>query len=343
MYRFFGPLLFRLPPHLAHGLGSTALSILDKLPFRDPLKLTTPPIEIMGLTFAHPVGLAGGFDKNARLPHALASLGFSFVELGTVTAEPQAENPRPNLFRLPADRALINRLGFPNDGAVAVADRYRKAVLIRPVGVPVAFSIGKSRSVPIEDVTKVIDDYRASLRAVMPLADFVIVNISSPNTNNLRALQDNDRARGLLSALRDELGDRALPLLVKVSPDMTHETFDVLLDLIAEFRLAGVVTSNTTVSRGGIIHTPKATVEAIGQGGLSGPPLKAKALQFVKWARACLGPKPAIIGVGGIESADDVACFLDAGANLVQLYTSFIYEGPSLPRRLALAWDARRL
>ncbi len=293
----------------------------------------------MGLQFAHPIGLAGGFDKNARLPHALASLGFSFVEMGTVTAQPQSENPRPNLFRLPADRALINRLGFPNDGAEAVVDRYRKATHQRPVGVPVAFSIGKSRAVPIEDVDKVIADYRASLRAVAPISDFVVVNVSSPNTNNLRALQDGDRARELLAALRDELGDRALPMLVKVAPDMTHETFDVLLDLISEFKLAGVVASNTTVSRASVIHTPKDVVDAIGQGGLSGPPLKAKALQFVKWARACLGPKPTIIGVGGIETKDDVARFLDAGANLIQIYTSFIYGGPSLPKRLAREWS----
>ncbi len=337
MYRLLRPLLFRLPPHAAHSLGGAALSILDALHFNTPLNLSARPIETMGLTFAHPVGLAGGFDKNARWPHALASLGFAFLELGTVTATAQAENPRPNLFRLPADRALINRLGFPNDGANAIAERYQHATRSRPVGVPVGFSIGKSRSVPIDALDKVIDDYRASLRAIAPVADFVVVNISSPNTNHLRALQDRDQARRLLAALREELGTQALPLLVKVAPDMSVETLDELLTIIAELNLAGIVATNTTVSREPL-RTPKGEVEAMGAGGLSGPPLKASALRFVKHARAFLGPKATIIGVGGIETSDDVNRYLDAGANLIQIYTSFIYEGPGLPRRLAQEW-----
>jgi dihydroorotate dehydrogenase len=340
MYRLLRPLLFQLPPHLAHGLGSAALSIHGAWPLRARRPLNAQPIETMGLQFAHPVGLAGGFDKNARLPHALGALGFSFLELGTVTAIAQAENPRPNLFRLPADRALINRLGFPNDGAAVIAKRYRRAVLKRPVGVPVGFSIGKSRSVPIDNIDKVIDDYRASLHAVAPLADFVVVNISSPNTSQLRALQDGKRARQLLLALRDDLRPGGKPLLVKVAPDMTDEAFDELLGLVADLDLAGIVATNTTVSREGLA-TPSDQVTEMGNGGLSGPPLKAKALHCVARARARLGPKPTIIGVGGIETADDVQRFLDAGANLIQLYTSFIYEGPSLPRRLAKDWAMR--
>jgi dihydroorotate dehydrogenase len=340
MYRLLRPLLFRLPPHLAHSLGGAALSIIDGLHLRAHRPLNAPAIETMGLQFAHPVGLAGGFDKNARLAHALGSLGFSFLELGTVTSVAQAENPRPNLFRLPADRALINRLGFPNDGASIIAERYRRAVLKRPVGVPVGFSIGKSRSVPIDDIDKVIDDYRASLGAIAPVADFVVVNISSPNTSQLRALQARERARQLLLALRDDLRPGGKPMLVKVAPDMTDEALDELLGLVADLDLAGIVATNTTVSREGL-STPGAAVHAMGPGGLSGPPLKAMALHCVARARARLGPKPTIIGVGGIETADDVNQFLDAGATLIQIYTSFIYEGPRLPRRLAEEWCCR--
>lgn len=290
-----------------------------------------PRLEVkkMGLTFANPIGIAGGFDKDGRCPRALEALGFGFVELGTVTAIAQAANPAPNLFRLPADKALINRLGFPNLGAAALARRMQSVKLQIPVGI----SIGKSRVVDVENTDAVINDYLESLRAIAPVSDFVVVNVSSPNTANLRAMQRAESANALLSRLRDDPSAKGRPLLLKIAPDLDDDALEALLGVVKQVGLDGVIATNTTISREGLA-TPSDIVSSLGAGGLSGPPLRERALRFVAKARQALGPDATVVGVGGIGSVEHVRAFLEAGADLCQLYTAFIYEGPSLPGRL---------
>jgi dihydroorotate dehydrogenase len=297
----------------------------------------------MGLTFPSPVGVAGGFDKNAHRARALAALGFGFVELGTVTAQAQEPNPSPNMFRLPADRALVNRLGFPNEGARAVCARI-EARGVRGT-VPIGVSIGKSRAIPLDPIEGALADYAASFREAARVADFVVVNVSSPNTKDLRAMQGAEIARALFAALAKEraglMGDAArVPLLVKIAPDLSDADIEALLAVVEEAKLAGVVATNTTIARAGL-KTDGAEVERIGAGGLSGPPLRARALDVVGRVRRRLGSGVTVIGVGGIEGADDVVAFLRAGADLVQTYTGFVYGGPLLPHATARELSAR--
>ena len=335
MYSLLRPALFALSPTGAHHMALTGLSLLDHAgPLRRWVlpEITRHPslaVRTMGISFPNAVGIAGGFDKDGRCARALASLGFGHVELGTVTAIAQVANPLPNLFRLPADRALVNRLGFPNQGAEALSERLRRA---HP-GVPVGVSIGKSRVVAAEDQAAVIADYLVSYSLVRRVADFVVVNVSSPNTPNLRALQRAETAEALLAALLAARGDDRTPLLLKVAPDLDDAAYEALLDVVRRLGLDGVVASNTTIARTGL-RTPDAEVAALGAGGLSGPPLRARARAMVKTARAALGEGPTIIGVGGIATADDVRAMRDAGANLCQIYTAFVYEGPGLAARI---------
>ena len=284
----------------------------------------------MGLVFPNPLGLAAGFDKNGQRPRALEALGFGHLELGTVTAEPQGPNPPPNLFRLPADKALVNRLGFPNEGARKVGER----VLARKVGarIPIGISIGKSRSVPLDPIDAALADYVASFEAVRSAADFVVVNISSPNTKDLRALQAADMARQLFSTLM--MQGAAVPLLVKIAPDLPDDAVDAICVEADRAGLAGVVATNTTIARDGLATSP-AEIERIGAGGLSGQPLFSRALAVVKRARARLGPGACVIGAGGVLGTESALAMLRAGADLVQVYTSFVYEGPLLPRTIA--------
>jgi dihydroorotate dehydrogenase len=295
--------------------------------------------EKMGLDFSNPVGLAGGFDKNAHRPRALAALGFGFLELGTVTALAQEPNPRPNLFRLPKDRALVNRLGFPNDGAAAIARRIEHAIgrrgARREIDVPVGVSIGKSRAVSIDPIEDAVADYVSSFEVVRRVADFVVVNISSPNTKDLRSLQGASIAKALLEALvnhRARANDD-VPLLVKVAPDLDDADLDALFDVVGAVDLAGVVATNTTIGRAGLV-TDAAAVRDIGAGGLSGPPLFARALDVTRRARERLGPEKTIVGVGGIANAHDARAMFAAGADLIQVYTAFIYGGPLFVHRL---------
>jgi dihydroorotate dehydrogenase len=332
-------LLFLLPPDMAHTLALAALGPVEHLAWirralRGALGVERDErlaVRVLGLAFPSPVGLAGGFDKEARRPRALAALGFGHVELGTVTAQPQAANPAPNLFRLPADRALINRLGFPNGGAQRVAERLRQAR--GDVPVPMGVSIGKSRAVPAEDIDAVVRDYVASFEVVRDAADFVVANVSSPNTVGLRTMQGREHARALLSALAARRGP-STRLLVKMAPDLDDAQIEDLLAVVDEVGIDGVVATNTTVSRDGLA-TPEARVRAIGAGGLSGPPLRARALQVVRRVRARLGPKAVVVGVGGVETADDAMALVRGGANLIQMYTGFVYGGPSTPSRIA--------
>jgi dihydroorotate dehydrogenase len=337
-------MLFQLSPASAHALALMGLRVLEHLPpslaiTRAVHHVNDPSIAVtkLGLTFPNPIGLAGGFDKDARCPHALAALGFGFLELGTVTAKAQAPNPAPNMFRLPADGALINRLGFPNDGAHVVAERVRAARARRAFDVPIGVSIGKSRVVDVEPIEPAIADYLESFRAVRDVADFVVVNVSSPNTKNLRALQGADVARALLTAIarQNESGKR-VPLLVKIAPDLDDAALDALLDVVREARFDGVVATNTTIRRDGLKSDAR-VIEAIGAGGLSGPPVRARAVEVVKRSRERLGDPAMIIGVGGISTVDHVRAMQAAGADLVQVYTGFIYEGPQIATRLARA------
>lgn len=336
MYGLLRPLLFTLDPARAHAVAMAALAPVEHFaPLRAAVRamfsVRDPKLEVrkMGLVFPTPLGVAAGLDKNGERARALAALGFGHVELGTVTAEAQGPNPPPNMFRLTADGALVNRLGFPNAGATLVGERV--AARRDGVGVPIGMSIGKSRSVALDAA---LPDYVASYRAVTAAADFVVVNISSPNTKDLRALQAADTARELFAALMKEAGDK--PLLVKIAPDLQDEAIDAICVEADRAGLAGVVATNTTISREGLA-TPAADVERIGAGGLSGLPLHERSLAVVKRVRAKLGPGACVIGVGGIRSPKSALAMLNAGADLIQVYTGFVYEGPQLPGRIARA------
>ena len=332
------PLLFLLPAPVAHDLAFAAMTPLELLaPLRAVVRAACAPdprlaVHVMGLRFPSPLGLAAGFDKNARSPRALAALGFGHLELGTITALPQEANPAPNLFRLPVDRALINRLGFPNEGAARVAARLHAK---GSAGVPLGISIGKSRAVPVLPIEGSVADYLESFRAARRVADFVVVNVSSPNTKDLRAMQQGELARTLLGALAKEnevLGRK--PLLVKIAPDLDDAALEDLLAVVEALGLDGVVAANTTTAREGLA-TSAAKVGALGAGGLSGPPLRARAVALVRRVRARLGPAATVVGVGGVECGEHAMALLRAGANLVQMYTGLIYGGPFAARRIA--------
>jgi dihydroorotate dehydrogenase len=293
-------------------------------------------VRALGLEFPGPLGLAAGFDKDARATRGLGALGFGFVEVGTVTAQAQPGNPRPRMFRLNADRALVNRMGFNNAGASAAAARLRgrtRAAGARR-GPVVGVNIGKTRMVPDEEAAA---DYAASARAVAGVADYVVVNVSSPNTPGLRDLQAADRLRPVLVAVREALdasgGSRRVPLLVKIAPDLADADVDAVADLALELGLDGIIATNTTVSRDGLA-SPPSQVAAAGAGGLSGPPLRARALAVLVRLRARAGDRLVLIAAGGIETPDDAWERLRAGATLVQAYTGFIYGGPLWPRRM---------
>lgn len=294
--------------------------------------------ELFGLRFPNPIGLAAGFDKNAVAVPALAALGFGFVEVGTVTRRAQPGNPRPRLFRLPDEAALINRMGFNNAGAEAMAVRLAK---MPPAGVPLGISLGKSR---IASLDAAAGDYLGSLEALYPYGDYFAVNVSSPNTPGLRALQERDRLDALLKALVERLDERARaeararrkPLLVKVAPDLDEPALDEVVEVCLARQVDGLIAVNTSISRDGLSARVPASVREQ-PGGLSGAPLRERALAVVRHLHCRAGDRLPIVGCGGIATPDDARRMLDAGASLLQLYTSFIYEGPDIARRLAAA------
>ena len=300
-------------------------------------------VRALGLEFPGPLGLAAGFDKDARGTRGLAALGFGFVEVGTVTARAQPGNPRPRMFRLTADRALVNRMGFNNAGAAAAAARLGRARGGPVVGV----NIGKSRAAPDDEAAA---DYAASARAVAAVAGYVVVNVSSPNTPGLRDLQAADRLRPVLVAVRAALDaavsgrpqgiNGRVPLLVKIAPDLADADVDAVADLALELGLDGIIATNTTVSRDGLA-SPAAEVAAAGAGGLSGPPLRARSLAVLRRLHARAGDRLVLIAAGGIETPDDAWERLRAGATLVQAYTAFVYGGPLWPRRMHAGLAAR--
>jgi dihydroorotate dehydrogenase len=353
MYRLlYRMVLRRVPAEAAHLAAFGLIRGVARVPGaawllgrwlgpRDPVLR----VQALGLSFPGPVGLAAGFDKDARGTRGLAALGFGFVEVGTVTARAQPGNPRPRMFRLTADRALVNRMGFNNAGAAAAAAALGRSggrSPGRPGGPVVGVNIGKTRAVPDADAAA---DYAASARAVAAVADYVVVNVSSPNTPGLRDLQAEDRLRPVLVAVRAALDaaspGRRVPLLVKIAPDLADADVDAVADLALELGLDGIIATNTTVSRDGLV-SPAAEVAAAGAGGLSGPPLRARSLEVLRRLHARAGDRLVLIAAGGIETPDDAWERLRAGATLVQAYTAFVYGGPLWPRRMH-AGLARRL
>jgi len=296
------------------------------------------PIRVAGIDFPGPVGLAAGMDKDGRAVRAWSALGFSHAELGTVTARPQPGNPRPRMFRLPASRAVINRMGFNNAGAEALARRLTRAGVWRgngAAGMPIGISIGKSKVTPLDRAT---DDYLASYRLLAPHADYLAVNVSSPNTPGLRRLQEAGALRELLTALREAGRFRPVPIFVKVAPDLTEDALEELLAVATDCGVSGLIATNTTLDRSGIKY---AELGVAGQaGGLSGAPLTERARAVVRFLteRTTLP----VIGVGGIMTADDARAMFDAGAALVQVYTGFVFGGPGLVAAINRASTGRR-
>lgn len=327
LYRLIFRVFFvALDAEFAHHIGMTAIRILGALRVTKLLKPTPNgkiAVQSLGQHFDGPFGLAAGFDKNAIAVRALGELGFSHVEVGTVTALAQPGNEKPRLFRLVADRALINRMGFNNDGAEEVAIRLSKLRKRHGSKLPViGINIGKSRAVEVEDA---VDDYRASARLLAPHADYLAVNVSSPNTPGLRSLQSVDALRPILQAVLAEAND--VPVLVKIAPDLVDADIIEVAKLSTELGLAGVIATNTTISRDGLI-SEKSKIDSIGAGGLSGAPLKARSLEVLRLLRRNLPESSVIISVGGVETAAEVNERIENGATLVQGYTGFIYFGP---------------
>lgn len=334
LYRLIFRLVFaRLDAEFAHHIGMAGLRFAQAVGLTKLAKIGTKDragneVNAFGLEFNGPFGMAAGFDKNAVAIKALGDLGFSHVEIGTVTAIAQPGNPKPRLFRLISDRALINRMGFNNQGAAAIADRLaklrRSKVKLPIIGV----NIGKSKVV---DVDAAADDYRISARLLAPFADYLAVNVSSPNTPGLRSLQSVEALEPILAAVISEAGGK--PVLVKIAPDLNDADVLAVADLCLELGLAGIIATNTTLSRDGL-HADAAKIAEIGAGGLSGAPLTARAIEVLQILAKRLGGRVAIISVGGVETASDVKQRLAAGAALVQGYTGFIYRGPLWARQI---------
>lgn len=323
----FRLVLSRMDPEFAHRLAFAVIRLLPG--FLRGLSRPHPSLAVdaLGLRFPSPFGLAAGFDKEAAGIRGLGVLGFGHVEVGTITAVPQPGNPRPRLFRLVPDRAVVNRMGFNNAGAEAAARRLVRER--RRHGRPViGVNIGKSRVVAVEDA---LADYLVSTRLLAPLADYLVVNVSSPNTPGLRGLQELDLLRPLLEAVRDAAD--GVPVLVKIAPDVSDEQALAIAGLCVDLGLPGLVATNTTISRAGLV-TPPEVVAAAGEGGLSGAPLAARSLQLLRLLRAAVPADFVLVSVGGVETAADVRERLDAGATLVQGYTAFLYCGPFWARSI---------
>ena len=331
LYKFIFDVFFRrVDPEAAHHLGMFVIRLLGATSISSLLKVRSAQrVDAMGLKFDSVFGLAAGFDKNAHAVKALGDLGFSHVEIGTVTAIAQSGNDKPRLFRLIEDRALINRMGFNNDGAEKIAARLAKTRQRYGSNLPIiGINIGKSRVVEVDDA---VDDYRKSARMLAGLADYLAVNVSSPNTPGLRSLQTVKALRPILEAVIDESLQK--PVLVKIAPDLEDKEIVAVAKLAKELKLAGVIATNTTISRDGL-KVSATDVAAMGAGGLSGAPLKQRALQVLDLLRANLGSEFVIVSVGGVETAQDVRERVAHGANLVQGYTGFVYEGPLWARKI---------
>ena len=343
MYKLlFRPLLFLFSAENAHSVTMGILNVSIRVPVIGGLikyfysgNNKSRGIEVAGLHFKNRVGLAAGFDKNAKYVDALACLGFGFVEIGTVTPLPQPGNPRPRLFRLKKDEALINRMGFNNDGAKTIAERLRS----KRTGIITGVNIGKNKNTSNENA---VDDYEKCFRELFDVADYFVVNVSSPNTPGLRELQEKEPLKNILLKLMhlgEELSSESnasnrKPIFLKISPDLTLAQLDDIVEVVLETKIAGVIASNTTIGRENL-KTPGTRLQAIGSGGLSGRPLTKAGTEIVRYLSLKAQGKFSIIGSGGIFSANDAMEKIKAGADLVQLYTGFIYEGPSIVKRIS--------
>jgi dihydroorotate dehydrogenase len=331
------PILFRLPAETAHELALHSLVLLNPKPLRRLLRRHSPAfgeLKRFGLNFSNPVGLAAGFDKDGVALRSLSALGFGFIEAGTVTYHPQPGNPRPRLFRLPKDQALINRAGFNNGGAAAFALRVAQK---RPDCI-LGVSIGKSKITPLEEATA---DYLASFDLVYPVADYIAINVSSPNTPQLRELQRADQLESLIASLQSRSAQlekqharqQPMPLLVKLAPDLEQHELEALVDVVDRLKVDGLIATNTTVSRSGL-ETEAARIRDIGEGGLSGLPLRNRSTEMIAKLYLLTKGRIPLIGVGGIFTAGDAWEKIAAGASLVQLYTGLIYGGPSIANKI---------
>lgn len=353
MYRLLRGALFAFDAETIHYAIMTLTRVGLKLGIvrsavRAKLHMTSPALTqtLWGLRFENPVGLAAGFDKNARYLRELDALGFGFIEIGTVTGQAQAGNDRPRLFRLPKAQALLNRMGFNNEGSAAVAERLKHTR--RPDGLMLGVNIGKTKLVALEDATA---DYALSLERLLPFAAYLVVNVSSPNTPGLRQLQEKAPLMALLTNLRAlnlrlsaQANRVAPPLLLKIAPDLEPGQLDDIIDVVAQVGIDGVIATNTTISREGLNDE---AVESLGAGGISGRPVHKRALEVVRYLRAGLPQEVPIIGVGGIFNGQDAIAMFEAGASLVQVWTGFVYEGPlmvrAINRELERALKARGL
>ncbi len=329
------PILFRYDAEKAHHLSFSLLKGVAKIPFaksimRSLFVVEHPSLEreVFGLKFKNPVGIAAGFDKNAVLIDELACLGFGFIEIGTLTPKGQAGNDTPRLFRLVEDEAIINRMGFNNAGVEDAVKRLKE----RNTDLLIGGNIGKNKVTPNENA---YDDYEKCFHALYEHVDYFVVNVSSPNTPNLRALQDKEPLTNLLQGLQDlnEAKPKQKPILLKIAPDLTESQLDDIVDIVKETKIAGVIATNTTISREGL-KTDKTKVDEIGMGGLSGKPVLDASTEVIRYISTKSNNAFPIIGVGGIHSAADAVAKIEAGASLVQVYTGFVYEGPSLVKKI---------
>lgn len=334
MYQIAKNFLFKKPAEEAHHFTTKNLKRAFKLPFVKSIfssiySVSDPRLarEVFGIKFKNPVGLAAGFDKNAEYIHEFSALGFGFIEIGTVTPKSQPGNPKPRLFRLPEDEALINRMGFNNEGMKAAKANLEK----RPKGIIIGGNIGKNKVTPNEEATL---DYLKCFDTLYPVVDYFVVNVSSPNTPGLRELQDKEPLEALLKELQKANKKKAAPkpILLKIAPDLTDAQLDDIIEIATNINLDGIIATNTTISREGL-QTTAGELESIGAGGLSGAPVLERATEVIRYLRAQNRDIP-IIAVGGIMSGEDALQKIEAGANLVQIYTGLIYKGPALVREI---------
>ena len=336
MYRLFiRPLLFLLPPESAHNFTFGLLKLIYSIPgvswiLKSAFYYNAPSLarEAFGIHFPNPIGLAAGFDKDAKILGPLSTMGFGFIEIGTLTPKPQDGNPLPRMFRLPKDQGLINRMGFNNQGAEAAIERLKN----RPKNCIVGGNIGKNKSTP-NDLAH--QDYISCFETLYPYVDYFVINVSSPNTPGLRDLQEKEPLSKLITKLQQANKEKLKPrpILLKVAPDLTNSQLDDIIEIVNNTGISGVVATNTTISRDGL-ETSKSVIDGIGQGGLSGKPVRARSTEVIRYLSKNSNRAFPIIGVGGINSTEDVIEKLEAGATLVQIYTGFIYQGPSMVSRI---------
>ena len=343
MYTFFRSLLFFFSPEKAHHLTASLLRFALQIPgmksiWKSLFCISDTRLEktVFGISFPNPVGLAAGFDKDAKMFEDLAYCGFGFIEIGTLTPKGQPGNPQPRLFRLKEDNAIINRMGFNNEGVDEAVERLKK----RKTKTIIGGNIGKNKVTENEDA---LNDYILNFNALFDYVDYFVVNVSSPNTPGLRDLQEKEPLKHLLFSLMqvNNLKTTQKPILLKIAPDLTDSQLDDIIEIVNETKIAGVIATNTTISREGL-KTEKKLVEEIGAGGLSGKPVRERSTEVIRYLATKSNKSFPIIGVGGIHSEQDALEKLDAGADLIQLYTGFIYEGPALVKRINKAILARK-